>query len=180
MGVAEEIPKEKPKQVEKSKDDQKENTEDENSLPKNDDQQNENVNEIPKDYSDLIAQEAVRRVYDRACYRHCPTKALIKMKYAAFEESIGNGDAGRQILNKLLEQYPLLIEANMQLIDLERRLGSHEVVLGLYKKLMKKIPDNRKSIRTWIAMKLSRFQLKVMNTEEKALKTLQAALKKDN
>ena len=79
--VAEEIPKEKPKQVEKNKDDQKENTEDENSLPKNDDQQNENVNEIPKDYSDLIAQEAVRRVYDRACYRHCPTKALIKMKY---------------------------------------------------------------------------------------------------
>ena len=70
-------------------------------------------------------------------------------------------------------------EANMQLIDLERRLGSHDVVLGLYKKLMKKIPDNRKSIRTWIAMKLSRFQLKVMNAEEKALKTLQAALKKD-
>ena len=64
----------------------------------------------------------------------------------------------------------------MQLIDLERRLGSHEVVLGLYKKLMKKIPDNRKSIRTWIAMKLSRFQLKVMNTEEKALKTLQAGM----
>ena len=28
---------------------------------------------------------------------------------AAFEESIGNGDAARQILNKLLEQYPLLI-----------------------------------------------------------------------
>ena len=67
----------------------------------------------------------------------------------------------------------------MQLIDLERRLGSHDVVLGLYKKLTKKIPDNRKSIRTWISMKLSRFQLKVMNAEEKALKTLQAALKKD-
>ena len=111
--VAEEIPKEKPKTVEKNKENQKENdeqpSEEDGTESLKNDEQNENVNEIPKDYSDLIAQEAVRRVYDRACYRHCPTKALIKMKYAAFEESIGNGDAARQILNKLLEQYPLLI-----------------------------------------------------------------------
>ena len=108
--VAEEIPKEKPKQVEKNKDDQKGHSTDEQpSEDDNEQNENDNVNEIPKDYSDLIAQEAVRRVYDRACYRHCPTKALIKMKYAAFEECIGNGDAAREILNKLLEQYPLLI-----------------------------------------------------------------------
>ena len=109
--VAEEIPKEKPKQIEKNKDDdQKGHTNEpaEDEKP-SDDEQNEILNEIPKDYSDLIAQEAVRRVYERACYRHCPTKALIKMKYAAFEESIGNGDAARKILNNLLEQYPLLI-----------------------------------------------------------------------
>ena len=81
--VAEEIPKEKPKQVEKHKDDQKGHTDEQPSEDDNEQNENENdnVNEIPKDYSDLIAQEAVRRVYDRACYRHCPTKALIKMKY---------------------------------------------------------------------------------------------------
>ena len=80
--VAEEIPKEKPKQVEKNKDDQKGHSTDEQpSEDDNEQNENDNVNEIPKDYSDLIAQEAVRRVYDRACYRHCPTKALIKMKY---------------------------------------------------------------------------------------------------
>ena len=118
--VAEEIPKEKPKTAEKNKENQKENdeqpSEEDGTESLKNDEQNENVNEIPKDYSDLIAQEAVRRVYDRACYRHCPTKALIKMKYAAFEESIGNGDAAREILNKLLEQYPLLI-GNLNLID---------------------------------------------------------------
>ena len=35
---------------------------------------------------------------------------------AAFEESIGNGDAARQILNKLLEQYPLLIGKFFQFV----------------------------------------------------------------
>ena len=83
--VAEEIPKEKPKTAEKNKENQKENneqpSEEDGTESLKNDEQNQNVNEIPKDYSDLIAQEAVRRVYDRACYRHCPTKALIKMKY---------------------------------------------------------------------------------------------------
>ena len=76
-------------------------------------------------------------------------------------------------------RYPLLIEASMQLIDLERRNSNTEVVQDLYKALMKKIPKNRLSIKTWLAIKLARFQFKVLNEPKQALKTLQKARKSD-
>ena len=58
--------------------------------------------------------KAVRKVYRRV-YTHCPTKALIYMKYAAFEESIGNISdneeecGARYILKTLLKRYPNMI-----------------------------------------------------------------------
>ena len=117
---AEEIsekPKEKPHDEDSPKDGQNDSNKDEkNDNEKENDSVNENVNENGNEISETSKTswnnaegiKAVRKVYRRV-YTHCPTKALIYMKYAAFEESIGNGDAAREILNKLLEQYPLLI-----------------------------------------------------------------------
>ena len=62
----------------------------------------------------------------------------------------------REILQKLNAQYPLLLECNMQLIDIERRLNNLEPATDLYKRLVKKVPANRKAIKTWLAMKFSR------------------------
>ena len=63
----------------------------------------------------------------------------------------------------------------MHLIDIERRNRDYESVKNLYKKLMKEIPKNRKSLRNWISMKMARFQYKVADEPEEALKTLRLA-----
>ena len=141
-----------------------------------------------------LAENVVRKVYERGCNIHCPDKALIFLRYAAFEEAFGNIDEAKKILDHLLKRYPLLVEASMQSIDLERRAIEKKLleeeenttqaerekkrkadlkpVSKLYKRLLKKIPDNRKSMKTWIAMKLSRFQFKVLGDEKVAFLTI--------
>ena len=124
-------------------------------------------------------REAVRDVYKRACIVHCPKKAVIKLKWAAFEEECGEVERAREILVELNKQYPLLLECCIQLIDLERRLGNLERADELYRNLMKKIPQNRKSIKTWVALKYARYQFKVRGLPDKALATLRMALKRE-
>ena len=67
----------------------------------------------------------------------------------------------------------------MQLADIERRSGSLEKAEDIYKKLLKRIPQNRKHIKTWVSLKLARFQFKVWSQPDKALATLRAAVKKE-
>lgn len=160
--VAEEIPK--PKSVEEVI--EKRSNDDENAIA------TEMSNVCKTSWSNLEGQDSVRNVFKRGCYIHCPNKALIFMRFAAFEESCLNFQESKDILLSLLAKYPLLIEASMQLIDLERRSGNLDIVTDLYKKLIKKIPQNRKSLKTWLSMKLSRFQFKVANEPDKALATL--------
>jgi hypothetical protein len=71
--------------------------------------------------------EAVRDVYRRACIVHCPRKAVVRMKWAQFEENIGEVEKAREILDQLVAKYPMLLEARMQQIDLERREKNYEV-----------------------------------------------------
>ena len=126
--------------------------------------------------------KAVRDVYKRACIVHCPRKAVIRMKWASFEENIGNTDAARDILRQLVAKYPMLLEARMQQIDLERRDKKFEVAEKMYLKLMKQIPSKHekyKNMKTWIAMKYARFQFKICANPDKALSALRSALKKE-
>ena len=48
--------------------------------------------------------EEVRKVYKRACEIHCHEKALIHMKWAAFEENSGNVQDAKTILTNLLKR----------------------------------------------------------------------------
>ena len=50
--------------------------------------------------------QPVRDVYHRACVVHCPKKALVKMKWAAFEEEHENLEKAKEILQQLNAQYP--------------------------------------------------------------------------
>ena len=75
--------------------------------------------------------EAVRDVNRRAAIVHCPKKAVIRMKWAQFEE---NEEQARDIMRQLAAEYPMLLEARMQQFDLERREKK-------YTKLMKQIPS---------------------------------------
>lgn len=124
-------------------------------------------------------REAVRDVFNRACLVHCPNKAMIRMKWAAFEEEAGDVESAKNILNELNKKYPLLLECCMQLADIERRTGCLEKAEDIYKKLLKRIPQNRKHIKTWVSLKLARFQFKVRSQADKALATLRAAVKKE-
>merc|ERR1719206_1082284 len=126
--------------------------------------------------------EAVRDVYRRAAVVHCPKKAVIRMKWAQFEENIGNIDQARDILRQLVAKYPMLLEARMQQIDLERREKNWLVAEKMYTKLMKQIPSKHekyKNMKTWIAMKYARFQFKICGNADKALAALRSALKKE-
>ena len=125
---AEEIsekPKEKPHDEDSPKDGQNDSNKDEkNDNEKENDSVNENVNEngngneisetSKTSWNNAEGIKAVRKVYRRV-YTHCPTKALIYMKYAAFEESIGNISdneeecGARYILKTLLKRYPNMI-----------------------------------------------------------------------
>ena len=51
------------------------------------------------------------------------------MKWAQFEENIGEVKRAREILDQLVTKYPMLLEARMQQIDLERREKNYEVRL---------------------------------------------------
>lgn len=128
---------------------------------------------------DNQGKQAVRDIYKRACIVHCRKKALIKMKWAAFEEEAGDSLKAREILLELNQRYPLLLECWFQIIDIDRRLGEFDKAEEHYKVLMSKIPMNRRNIKTWVAMKLARFQFKVCGSAEKALSTLRLALKKE-
>lgn len=126
--------------------------------------------------------EAVRDVYKRAAVVHCPKRAVIRMKWAAFEESVENQDEARNIISQLVAKYPMLLEARMQQIDIERRAKSNETAEKMYTKLMKQIPtkhEKYKNMKNWIAMKYARFQFKICNDVEKALAALRTALKKE-
>ena len=121
-------------------------------------------------------------MYKRAALTHCTRKAVIRMKWAQFEETIGAVEEAREILTKLVEKYPMLLEARMQQIDLERRQKMYEVADQLYQKLMKQIPSKHekyKNMKTWIAMKYARFQFKTCGNADKALAALRSALKKE-
>ena len=124
-------------------------------------------------------RQAVRDVYNRACLVHCQKKAMIRLRWAAFEEDSGDCDKAKEILTRLRDTYPLLLECRIQIIDIERRLGNLERSEEEYKVLINKVPKNRNSIRTWLAIKLARFQFKVKGQADKALATLRGALKKE-
>merc|ERR1719244_1958526 len=109
-------------------------------------------------------------------------KAVIRMKWAQFEETIGSIDDARDILKKLVDKYPMLLEARMQQIDLERRQKQYGHAEKLYLQLMKQIPSRHekyKNMKTWIAMKYARFQFKTCGNADKALAALRSALKKE-
>ena len=189
--VGEEIPKEKEKVEEKEKEKEKERIE-EKEKTETDNGENADIDdkvfekEIEIEMSDVLktnwlgqGRDAVRDVFNRACLVHCPNKAMIRMKWAAFEEEAGDFESAKSILNELNKKFPLLLECCMQLADIERRAGNLEKSEELYKKLLKRIPQNRKHIRTWVSLKLARFQFKVWSQPDKALATLRAAVKKE-
>ena len=105
------------------------------------------MSEVVVSNEQLRGWAAVRDVYRRAATTHCARKAVIRMKWAQFEENIGGVEEAREILRQLVEKYPMLLEARMQQIDLERRQRKFDVAVQLYQRLMKQIPSKHEKYK---------------------------------
>ena len=60
---------------------------------------------------------------------------FFRMKWAAFEENVNNIEEARDILRQLITMYPMLLEARMQQIDVERRQKCCETAEKMYTKV---------------------------------------------
>ena len=56
---------------------------------------------VPKTSWESKGRQAVREVYRRACLVHCTKKAMIKLRWASFEEDGGDMDKAKEILEEL-------------------------------------------------------------------------------
>ena len=61
---------------------------------------------VPKTSWESKGRQAVREVYRRACLVHCTKKAMIKLRWASFEEDGGDMDKAKEILEELNNRYP--------------------------------------------------------------------------
>ncbi|KAK8748024.1 hypothetical protein OTU49_016278 [Cherax quadricarinatus] len=124
-----------------------------------------------------VSWEDVRRIYRRGAWIHCPSKPGILMQWAEFEETQGNLDTSRELLNTVITKYPTLLKARMYLIELERRAGCYQRVEELYAEASRTFTQPRQ--RSWLAIKYARFLFKILLEADRALAVLRKALKKD-
>ncbi|XP_065568654.1 uncharacterized protein LOC136032299 isoform X2 [Artemia franciscana] len=127
----------------------------------------------------FVTAESVRNVYRRGCLIHCLKKPRLRLLWSLFEESQGNLDWARTLIEHVIEQYPSLLEARCQLIELEIRCRNHERVIQLYEYHLPHTWKISKEMGSWLSIKYSRYLYKILQKHEKALQVLRTALKKD-
>ena len=84
-------------------------------------------------YGNSNVEEKVREVYKRACTHHMPDKVDVHLSWAAYEETKGQTESARSILENLQKKHPELMSVILRRINLERRVGNVEKVHELYK-----------------------------------------------
>ncbi|XP_071545465.1 uncharacterized protein [Panulirus ornatus] len=124
-----------------------------------------------------VSWEDVRHIFRRGSWIHCPSKPGLLMQWAEFEETQGNLDTSRELLNTVIAKYPTLLKARMQLIELERRAECYERVEELYAEASRALTQPRH--RSWLAIRYARFLFKILMEADRALAVLRRALKKD-
>lgn len=124
------------------------------------------------------AVELIRDVYTRACTNHLPDKVDIHLNWAAFEESRGNFEQAKQILEKLVKKNPQLMSVLLRRINLERRSGNIESVHSLYKSCIAKAKPVL--AKAELAVKYARYLRLALNDHEEAKKVLESILDNDD
>lgn len=122
-------------------------------------------------------QPKIRDVYERACTIHHLKKPSLHLQWAMFEESVHNFSRSAEILVNLEKSVPNVLQIAYRRINLERRRGDLEKCSQLFEHYMHN--SKNKVISSNIAIKYSRFALKLLKNMDKALEILTTAITKD-
>lgn len=126
---------------------------------------------------DSELQPKIRDVYERACTIHHLKKPNLHLQWAMFEESVDNCSRAAEILVNLEKSVPNVLQIAYRRINLERRRGENEKCMQLYEHYINN--SKNKMISSNVAIKYSRFCLRVLKDLEKAQEVLKTAITKD-
>lgn len=118
-----------------------------------------------------------RDCYERACNIHHPDKPSLLMMWAAFEETHGNHEKASEILQRLDQLHPNLLQVAYFRINLERRQGNFDKCIELYQQYVTSAKN--KSVAASLSIKHARFLNKIRKDFDGAMGVLKAALVKD-
>ncbi|KAH8420741.1 hypothetical protein KR222_003651, partial [Zaprionus bogoriensis] len=121
--------------------------------------------------------DITREVYRRACRIHHPDKPSLHLMWAAFEECQLNFDAAAEVLERIEQRCPNLLQIAYRRINVERRRGSLDKCRELYKHYIEN--SKNKAIAGSLSIKYARFLNKICNDLDAGLATLQHALERD-
>lgn len=122
-------------------------------------------------------QQKIKDVYERACTIHHLKKPNLHLQWATFEETIKNHNKAAEILANLDKCVPNILQVAYRRINLERRRNDYEKCCQLYEHYINN--SKNKLISSNLAVKYSRFALKILKDEEKAVSILNTAIAKD-
>lgn len=122
-------------------------------------------------------EERTRDAFERACNIHHPDKPSLLMMWAAFEETHGNFDKASEILKRLDDLHPNLLQVAYFRINLERRRGNFKTCIQLYEQHI--AASKNKNITASLSVKYARFLHKINKDFEGAMKILKSTLAKD-
>lgn len=118
-----------------------------------------------------------REVYRRACRIHHPEKPSLHLMWAAFEECQLNFDGAAEVLERLEQRCPNLLQVAYRRINVERRRGALDQCRALYEHYIEH--SKNKGIAGSLAIKYARFLNKICNDLGGGLAVLQKALERD-
>lgn len=118
-----------------------------------------------------------RDCFERACNIHHPDKPSLLMMWSAFEETHGNYDKASEILQRLDQLHPNLLQVAYFRINLERRQGNFDKCVELYQQYVASAKN--KNSAASLSIKHARFLNKIRKDFDGAMGVLKAALAKD-
>ncbi|XP_030238430.1 pre-mRNA-processing factor 39 isoform X1 [Drosophila navojoa] len=121
--------------------------------------------------------DITRDVYRRACRIHHQDKPSLHLMWAAFEECQQNFDGAAEILERLEQRCPNLLQVAYRRINVERRRGALDRCRELYEHYIDH--SKNKAIAGSLAIKYARFLNKICNDLDGGLAVLQKALERD-
>ncbi|KAM8706419.1 hypothetical protein ACLKA7_010660 [Drosophila subpalustris] len=121
--------------------------------------------------------DITREVYRRACRIHHADKPSLHLMWAAFEELQLNFDGAAEVLERIEQRCPNLLQIAYRRINVERRRGALDKCRELYKHYIEH--SKNKAIAGSLSIKYARFLNKICNDLDAGLAALQQALERD-
>ncbi|EDW81510.1 uncharacterized protein Dwil_GK12105 [Drosophila willistoni] len=121
--------------------------------------------------------DLMRDVFRRACRIHHPDKPSLHLMWAAFEECNLNFDGAAEVLQRIEERCPNLLQIAYRRINVERRRGALDKCRELYVHYID--GSKNKGISGTLAIKYARFLHKICHDLDAGLAVLQQAIDRD-